>query len=190
MRALPLLTAMLLWGASASADPLLGLKLGATQDEVQAALGAQAQAWPAQSPQALRRGLVDTGLLEELHRAGVQSKDHTPSLKPSSLGTFITARRDNIDYTVVLSASGRLSYLMAQVAVPLASSDPFVKDRLQPRKQALASLKGYELVPATTDAYGNRRAWRGSAGPGRVWVRHVPDQDLLRVLLYRGPRSG
>ncbi len=169
------------------ANPLQGLKLGMPEAEVRAALGPSARSWRSGQPQALRHGLVRSRLLEALHRAQAAPKTRDGALHAQALSSFLVARRGGIDYTAVFAPDGGLNYALVRLPVPLASKDPFVKARLRPFQAALAGLRSFGLKAKNKDSYGNPRTWTGRGSGGTLWVRHVPEDDELWVLLY--PRS-
>lgn len=155
-----------------------------SEAEVRTVVGASARSWSREQPQALRQGLVRSRLLEALHRAQAAPKTRDGALDAQALGSFLVARRGGVAYTAVFTPDGRLNYALARVPVPLASRDPFLKARLRPFHTALASLRGFGLRVKDKDRYGNPRTWTGRGSSGRLWVRHVPEDDELWVLLY------
>ncbi len=171
------------------ANPLQGLALGMPEADVRAALGPSARSWRSEQPQALRQGLVRSRLLEALHRAQAAPKTPDGALDAQALASFLVARRGAIDYTAVFAPDGGLNYALVRIPVPLASKDPFVKARLRPFHSALADLRGFALRAKDKDSYGNPRTWTGRGSGGTLWVRHVPEDDELWVLLFARSRG-
>ncbi len=181
------MVALLSLGASvAHPDPLEGLDIGASASQVRG--HTYSAAWTAKEPQGLRRGLIQSGLLEQLNRAKVTPKTREGGLDPARLVSFQSISKGGLHRLAVFSESGRLSYLLFRVPAPLKSGSMFSKSRLRARDQVLESLGRYRLRATEKDRYGNVSEWRGRTSRGGLWVRYVPEEEIMWVLLHE--RSG
>lgn len=189
-RTLALIAGLALAPGTAGAVPLFGLDVGDSVRTATVALAdAAPAAWSAQAPQALRRGLVETGLLEALNRSGAGERGADGALDPEGFARFVTARGEGVAYTLAFSRGGELRYLLARAAVRLGSSDPFVAQRLAPLRAELDRLsRRHRLRAVERDEYGNRLQWAGRTRRGALWVRWVPESDELWLLVHPGGR--
>jgi len=60
---------------------------------------------------------------------------------------------------------------------------------LRPFHADLADLRSFAWRAKDKDSYGNPRTWTGRGSGGTLWVRHVPEDDELWVLLYTRSRG-
>lgn len=186
--------AILISSASAVAGAaILPLSIGDGRAEIERALRAdryQEVEWiAADAPQALRRGLIDTGLLETLNRFGLAPKDVTGRLDAGAFTVVVRAQKSGHHLTLALSGS-RVRAMLLSLAVPVdASADPpggWSPARLTPLRRALDDLSPYRLEPLEKDARGNVFAWKGRRGGDEVRALYSPERDELRVLVIRG----
>ncbi|MCC7386536.1 MAG: hypothetical protein IT384_32150 [Deltaproteobacteria bacterium] len=201
-RLLSVLGAILIGGASAVAGALAGavagasilpLSIGDGRAEIEQALRAdryQEVEWiAADAPQALRRGLIATGLLETLNRFGLAPKDAGGRLDAGAFTVVVRAQRSGRRLTLALSGS-KVRAMLLSLAVPVdASADPpggWSPARLAPLRRALDELSPYRLEPLEKDARGNVFAWKGRRGGEEVRALYLPERDELRVLVIRG----
>ncbi|MEQ8280325.1 MAG: hypothetical protein RMA76_13415 [Deltaproteobacteria bacterium] len=172
---------LLLWPAVASADPIFDRVVAEGTDAFPTELGSK---WTAPNvPQALAKTLVDTRLLETLHRFDAAPKHDDGAIDVKRFERIGVLDQGGRHYTFAY-AGGRLSVLLARIAVPVIPDrgEGWSKDRLARRRTELASLARYRLQPLKKDRYGNVFRWGGVAKRGRVFVEYRPERDELLVL--------
>ena len=180
--------------AGAFPDPLASLDVGADVRVVEQALGARGVRRPVRlegtAPQALARGLVDSGLLEAINGAGCTPRDGAGALRAEPFARFVLGARGGARYAASFSDRG-LSFFLARLSVPVdPRRDPpggWSPHRLHRLRRALAALSPYRLFPEKPDRYGNVTRWKGRTPRGDVRIRYRPASDELWVLLAPRP---
>lgn len=177
----------LLLPSIAWAEPAVdSLELGATAAVVEQVLG-RVEWLDAGTPQAYRRGLIDSGMLEALNVASAAPTTRDGRFDFSPFQRIGLAKKGDRAYVAVLSKTG-LRFMFVVRAVPVdATKDPgggWSKARLHRLKNALAELAPYRLREAGRDRWGNTFHWRGKKGRARLAVRYQPGDDRLEVLMY------
>ncbi len=172
-------------------DPIfVELRLGQTRAEVERTFSVAPRWLDATAPQALREGLIDSGLLETLSRFGAAPRHPEHGLALDRYLGFALAEQGGRRYAMIFEASPKgpvLGAVLVTTPVPVkATADPaegWSPNRLAPLHGTRALYPG--LSPAERDSYGNIITWRGNAFGGalRAWYR--PDLDQVRLLLYR-----
>lgn len=181
-----MVTLLCLSGSIAHADPLLGLDIGVSPARFVGQ--SRGTGWSGKAPQGLKKGLIDSRLLEQINRAGVTPKTREGGLDPAQFGRFERLTRGRTEYLAAFSSDEKLSFLLVKIAAPLKFGSMFSKDRLRAREQVLQSLSPYRLKVDTKDRYGNVSVWRGRTARGGLWVRYVPEEEMMWLLLHS--RSG
>jgi hypothetical protein len=152
---------------------------------VEAALG-DVEWVDAAEPQAFRRALIDTGLLEEMNRSNAAPKLKDGAMDLAALDRFGFAEREGRSYVAVMSGGG-LRFVFVAIRVPVDSSKDaggWSEARLHRLKDALAGLSKLGLRAAGKDRWGNTFAWTAVEGRSRWVVRYDPSADVVRVLMY------
>ena len=116
-------------------------------------------------PQALCRGLVDSGLLETMNHFRAAPLDEQSRLDPRAFHTILTARIDGRQHTLAFrdatakSSPPRIEAALVRIPVPVdPSQDPpggWSPRRLHRLREALAELAPCRMQPADTDRHGN-----------------------------------
>ncbi len=169
----------------ALASGLKGVQIGSSTEQVKSSFGALQ--WTSGSkPGALRKGLIDSKLLATMTRLRVAPKDQTGALDKNRFVTLAMGEQRGRRYTFAFSSQGKLQAMLIRIPVPVdPQRDPkrgWSKDRLHRLKRA---LREFSLRPFEKDSYGNVFAWRGRQGGGAITAMYLPQEDELRVLLYR-----
>jgi hypothetical protein len=185
---MPALAAAALPPAEAPAALGLGhLELGASAEEVEAALGKLASWQVARSaaadPQSLSRALLQSGLLAMLRQAGVDS----PSDRELGQLRFVVASRSDARYLLLLR-DDKLALLFGRLHVePDRSvggrSNPFAASRLAPIAAMEAELARSCRLEAIPYDGANHRDSRGSCGAARLHLSYRPAIDEFWLLL-------
>lgn len=190
-----LLIVLLLLGAPSGAyasDPIMGLDLGMPLRAVKARLnnaGFDApRVYRSQQPQALRKSLIETGLLALGNAAGGLPQDEDQTVRPETFDRILVASNRFLQVTATFGPKRTLQLLAVRVAVPVESRQDrgprWSSNRLVRRRAVLERLRRYHLHPTQTDRYGNRFAWRGATPRGQLFVRYVPEDDEMQILLH------
>ena len=180
---------VLLGPRSGRANPFSGLSLARPLTSTALAEHgfSGARTWSARAPMAMKRGLIDTGLLEAINHAKATPKGRDGGLDAKALATFGVARRGKRRYAFA-GSKGRLRFALVRIPVPVdASKDGrggWSPKRLHRLQGVLQELRAWNLRPSERDRYGNRFEWRGKALGGRVWVQYRPEQDEVWVLVH------
>ncbi|MBN2496654.1 MAG: hypothetical protein JXR96_18840 [Deltaproteobacteria bacterium] len=191
MRSTAFLSAWLLLAAPVGAGP------GELVDKILSAdrLARAAEAFPAlerlaqAQPQALRKALVDTGLLEALNRLDLSPRRPDGALDPSPMAVLLRGEIEGLPAVLSFDARGALRIAQLALRVPVLTPDRegpehgWSAGRLAARKRALASLARFSLEPLEKDAYGNVFVWKGRAGRAELRAWYRPERDELRVVL-------
>lgn len=185
MRAAALLA--LLLPSIAWAEPAVdSLDLGASAAVVEKVLG-KVEWLDAATPQAYRRGLIDSGMLEALNVASAAPTTKDGRFDFASFDRIGLAKKGDRAYVAILSEEGlRFMFVVRKVPVD-TTKDPrggWSKARLHRMKNALAELAPYHLREAGRDRWGNTFHWRGRKGRARLAVRYQPADDRLEMLLF------
>ncbi len=180
---------MLLVALLAIGSPVDSLALGASEKEVTEGLrraGGAVEWVDAGEPQAMRRALIDTGLLEAINRASAAPERKDGGFDFGVFRRFALAQTAGRTSVAVMSQAG-LRFLLVIERVPIDPSkdrDGWTKARLHRLESALAALSPYELQPVSKDRWGNSFEWKGRKGRDRLEVWYRPERDELRILMY------
>lgn len=170
----------------AIASPIDTLRLGASEKDVTEGIGGKVSWVSAAEPQAMRRALIDTGLLEAINRSGAAPKRKDGAFDFAAFHRFAFGGSTDETTVAVMSQEG-LRFLFTVRRVPVDASkdrDGWAKARLHRIESALAALAPYDLQPVGKDRWGDSFQWKGKKGRDRIAVWYVAEQDELRVLMY------
>ena len=183
--------AVMIGPAAVPPDPLASLDVGVRLEEVQRSLARRGVTRPQllnrETPQALARALVDSGLLEAVNGAGCAPRDREGAFQAGPFARFLLGGQADARYVVSFSGSRRLSFLLTRVKVPVdRGADPkggWSAKRLHRLRAVLSSLAPYRPRAESRDSYGNVTRWVGRTRRGVVRIRYRPEWDELWVLL-------
>jgi hypothetical protein len=152
----------------------LAIDLGSTRAEVERALVESAAWLEASEPQAMRRGLIETGLLGALGKAGAIPKTSDGLFDGAAFKSFASGTREGRTFAIALGPDARVRAILVRVKVPVERGAI---------ERVLAELG--ELEAVSRDRYGNAFEWvrRTKGGEIRAW--YVPERDELIVLVAR-----
>jgi hypothetical protein len=173
----------------ALASPVDSLHVGASEKDVAEGMkrSGASVAWVGSAePQALRRALIESGLLEAINRSGAAPKRKDGGFDFAAFRRFAFAKSGNASWVAALSQEG-LRFLLSVQRVPVDQTkdrEGWSGARLHRLQSALAALAPYELQPLAKDRWGNSFQWKGKKGRDRIAVWFVPERDELRVLMY------
>jgi hypothetical protein len=171
------------------ASPVDSLHLGASEKDVTEGLRRTADKveWiDAGQSQAMRRALLDTGLLAAINRSGAAPKRKDGGFDFGAFSRFALAEAGAHRYVAVM-AQGGLRFLLVVKKVPIDATkdrDGWNPARLHRIKSAITELSPYDLKPTQRDRWGNSFEWKGKKGRDQIAVWLVPESDELRVLMY------
>ena len=173
----------------AIASPIDSLQVGASEKDVAEGLrrGGGAVEWvDAGESQAMRKALIDSGLLAAINKSGAAPKRKDGSFDFSAFSRFGMARSGGARYVAVMAQDG-LRFLLAVKKVPIDAAkdrDGWSEARLHRIKSALDELSPYDIKPTQRDRWGNSFQWKGKKGRDQIAVWFIPETDELRVLMY------
>lgn len=183
------LAAAALWSLPASAaefpyDLAVGETRKAAAKKWSRAPGATAQLLPADKPQAYRVGLVQSGLLVMLNRAGARHKLLTPEGKGVE---FVVVAQKGKTTALGFVRNRLVAFLVRSKVGPDTRVDgnqnPFTRRRLEPLENHLKKVKKRcRLTPR--DKGKNHFKFGGKCGRGKAYIEYRPEADEFVELYY------
>ncbi len=173
------------WAGALPGGVRLGQDIGATQTQLRNA-GCRVARLTSDAPQALRKSLIDSGLLQAMNFFGVRRNPFLENASSGSRMEFLLAKKRGVSYAVgFVNGKSRAVFINAKAGVS-SRSNPHDPSRLTYIRSILGEFKAScSARPVKKDRYGNAFQYKGFCGGGTFGAIYDPGKAEVRALIYR-----